>query len=493
MSTSDEGRTVIVTPVPYDPGGAFEWYWFDGSPRVARLLSTGPSACSYVANGGCVSWDCGTDSCGCRGCSISGNYTLEEVALNLPTIWCGCWDDDSEEPEPTPESHTDMASRPSVTVAFSEPVVLFEDAYTNAPGEVVQRQSTTTTLTIAAYGGANGAYLTVDSGELENKLIRIGGHNLPTSRVKIPPHADVQYEITYEGKKESGGKDDIQVIAMLLAINAVSPPSTTAKATSVRVEFEVENPAPDAPDCRNRHRFGVLERVRRNSYPRGLQVNWPTVPVLDYNYDTDDHFYCPLDAKELLMTATLGSVELPISLVVESPRVVCNGARWSGEDGAFGTSGAVGMHLFYNVTPRTVSFEGLHMEEIPVQGPPGRDLVSGYFETVETQLHMTHDVEMGAGHWWPVSTNGYWRMDTARAPIFPHPWSEGALQWNVPMAWGYSYAGENPELRREVQPSPTAVQIYTINSWGTVTIEKSGHLIERNVFNYIWLDAVLVN
>ena len=84
-------------------------------------------------------------------------------------------------------------------------------------------------------------------------------------------------------------------------------------------------------------------------------------------------------------------------------------------------------------------------------------------------------------------------MDTARAPIFPHPWSEGALQWNVPMAWGYSYAGENPELRREVQPSPTAVQIYTINSWGTVTIEKSGHLIERNVFNYIWLDGVLVN
>ena len=151
------------------------------------------------------------------------------------------------------------------------------------------------------------------------------------------------------------------------------------------------------------------------------------------------------------------------------------------------------MCLFYYVSPRTVSFEGLHMEEVPVTNAPPAGAVTGYFSNVQTPLHATHDTAMGAGVWWPVTTNAYWRMDTARAPLFPHPWSSGTLEWKIPMAWGYPYAGDDSRYRREVEPSPVTRQTYSIGEWGTTTIQKSGHVIERNVLNDIWLDGVKVN
>ena len=133
------------------------------------------------------------------------------------------------------------------------------------------------------------------------------------------------------------------------------------------------------------------------------------------------------------------------------------------------------------------------MEEMPVTNAPPAGAITGYFGNVQTPLHMTHDRAMGAGVWWPVSTNAYWRMDTASAPLFPHPWSVGTLEWEIPMAWGYPYAGDNPRLRQEVHPKPVTMQIYSIGEWGTTTIQKSGHTIERNILNDIWLDGVKVN
>ena len=66
------------------------------------------------------------------------------------------------------------------------------------------------------------------------------------------------------------------------------------------------------------------------------------------------------------MTATYGDSELPIPIVVEKPAGICMGAEWRGEKGSIGDAGCVAMCLFYYVSPRTVSFEGLHMEEVPV-------------------------------------------------------------------------------------------------------------------------------
>ena len=61
------------------------------------------------------------------------------------------------------------------------------------------------------------------------------------------------------------------------------------------------------------------------------------------------------------------------------------------------------------------------------------------------------------------------------------------------MAWGYPYAGDDEKLRQYVFPNPVTEQIYTMGDWGTVTIQKSGHTIERNIINGIWLDGNQVN
>ena len=42
-------------------------------------------------------------------------------------------------------------------------------------------------------------------------------------------------------------------------------------------------------------------------------------------------------------------------------------------------------------------------------------------------------------------------------------------------------------------PKPVTMQIYSMGECGTTTIQKSGHVIERNIFNDIWLDGVKVN
>ncbi len=47
--------------------------------------------------------------------------------------------------------------------------------------------------------------------------------------------------------------------------------------------------------------------------------------------------------------------------------------------------------------------------------------------------------------------------------------------------------------RRYVYPKPVTMQIYSMGECGTTTIQKSGHIIERNIFNDIWLDGVKVN
>ena len=474
-----------VETVPRGLNGTFEWSGTGGGTGTPPMRS---ASCGYSATGGSVGFNC--VGCGCGGCSISGCYRYEDATFDLPILWCGCTDEPDDEPILTP--HAGPPGDPYVDVSFDKNAVIFEDAYENTPGSWVEKNSSSVTLTVTAYGGANGATLSV-AGTGLSRLAHAGGNSFPRHPVSVPPGCDATYDIVYEGLEASGGANDIRVNASVTDSITGASRTDSAAITSIRVELVVEKAAPDAPACTNRHVYGVLEKVLRRTYPSGVSLTWPTDPRLDFDYDSDDHFYCPLEGKSLTMTASFDDAQLPIQIVVERPSVICTGAEWSGEKGSIGDAGCVAMCLFYYVSPRTVSFEGLHMEEVPVSGAPPAGAIAGYFSSVQSPLHATHDAAMGAGVWWPVTTNAYWRMDTARAPLFPHPWSAGTLEWKVPMAWGYPYAGDREDLRQEVLPKPAAMQIYTMGEWGTTTIQKSGHVIERNIFNDIWLNGVKVN
>ena len=263
VTTEDDGHTVVVTPYPSDPGGVYHWRRpgeddeQDG-PR-ARNAPSG-SDCSYTANGGRVSFDCGHGSCSCLGCWLAGDFVSDGVKCDLPTVWCGCTDSHGEEDDDPPPTtpHEDMASAPSVSATFDYPVVIFENAYTNAPGASFPRHSKTVRLRISAYGGANGSRLNISKVGIDEKLIQTGGHRFPTKEVKIPADSDVNYEFVFEGKAESGSEKDIKVTASLTAINAMSPKPETAELTAVQVVIEAEDQHPIS-ELLNRHAFGMRE------------------------------------------------------------------------------------------------------------------------------------------------------------------------------------------------------------------------------------------
>ena len=477
VTTSVDGHTVTVTPVPYDPGGIFEWDPVGDSTGGARLMSASSSACSYAANGGCVSWSCGTDSCGCRGCSISGTYTLEEAILNLPTVWCGCWEDDPEEPEPTPEPHADMASKPSVTATFSEPVVLFEDAYTNAPGEVVQRQSTTTTLTISAYGGANGAYLQVDPGILETKLVRTDGHRLPTSKVKIPQNSDVVYEIAYQGKVASRAAKDIKVRATLTAINDMSPPPSTADLTAVRVAINPEHKTGEM--FRFRHKFGVCERVFCESWPSDIRVRWDGGALGTTRSEAARYLHeVPFAALvyNLVASAEGVSFRCPVESIFPDAVKAFNddshGVTMSYSAENASEAGWVGMELPVYCSPTNVYFGEIQVRELETEG-----VVTEYFASSAWTGGRDHHGDALSDDWLvPTEDANYFGDDMASISGCPPPWGwGGTLTWYIPNVCRAVVDGEF----REHEYSQS-IQRFSITSNGVVEITKFGYHVRRS-------------
>ena len=155
-------------------------------------------------------------------------------------------------------------------------------------------------LTITAYGGVNGATLSAIGTGL-SRLEHADGNAFPNSPVSVPPGCDVTYGIVYEGLEASDGANDITVNASVTDGMTGATRTDSAAITSIRVELVAEKVAPGAPTCVNRHVYGVLEKVLRRTYPSGLALTWPVFPDLDYNYDTDDHFYCPLKENNVTL------------------------------------------------------------------------------------------------------------------------------------------------------------------------------------------------
>ena len=477
VTTSVDGHTVTVTPVPYDPGGIFEWDPVGDSTGGARLMSASSSACSYIANGGCVSWGCGADSCGCRGCSISGSYTLEEAILNLSTVWCGCWEDDPEEPEPTPEPHSDMASKPSVTATFSEPVVLFEDAYTNAPGEVVQRQSTTTTLTISAYGGANGAYLQVDPGILETKLVRTDGHSLPTARVRIPENSDVTYEISYEGKAASSGMRDIEVTATLTAINDMSPSPSIANLTAVRVAINPEHKTGEM--FRSRHKFGVCERVFCESWPSDIRVRWDGGALGTTRSEAARYLHeVPFAALAYNLVASAEGVSFrcPVESIFPDAVKAFNDdshsvtMSYSAENAS--EAGWVGVELPVYCSPTNVYFGEIQVRELETEG-----VVTEYFASSAWTGGRDHHGDALSDDWLvPTEDANYFGDDMVSISGCSPPWGwGGTLTWYIP---NVCRAVVDGEFREHVYSQ--SIQRFSITSNGVVEITKFGYHVRRS-------------
>ena len=117
--------TMSVTPDWL--GGVFEW---------------DTNCCCGVTGGVGGYWfACPIDrDCGCHGCTVSGVYTYAGYSIDVWGGRCGC----------------EQRREAGATVRFSPHAIIYEEAYTNAPGEIVGRRSTAATLSVDAYGGVYG-------------------------------------------------------------------------------------------------------------------------------------------------------------------------------------------------------------------------------------------------------------------------------------------------------------------------------------------------
>jgi hypothetical protein len=184
----------------------------------------------------------------------------------------------------------------------------------------------------------------------------------------------------------------------------------------------------------------------------------------------------------------------PSVIVARSPKV-CNFGL--GEN----TAGGAGMELEIYILPETVSFTGIAMEEVP----SSEGVHVGYFSNVFFMNIWYHTLDMGAGQWCNIKPNNYWSTDSAMmGDILPlekpngdmtydlteGAWSNGELVWHIHWGWRDRNAetGDEPVKSMLVRYDQT----FRIDSEGTLSVSKFGHVVSRGTNGVIRLNGNLI-
>ena len=473
------GFAMVVEPSGL--GGSFSW--------------TG--ACCPLTGSGDSFWFACSGGCPCGGCEAAGIYDYEGYALRCEGGGCGCPRGD----ERYVTRIDDAPCAASASVSFSKPTVLFENAYTNRPGDAAGRRSTRTTLSCVAHGGERGvtASFSLIGGD---RLVCVRGGGLPVSRF-VPPQQRLEFEIDYEGRVASEEQDDI-VARAEIDVDSSSAASSTASLTSVEVELRVVYDAPEN-GSKTRHLYGVGELVELRHCPQDADVKWEIGEsdchsmLLD-GADCDNllklHYR---NERPVALRARRGAVvHAPQITLVEPQEVVCRAVEWDGTCLPEGQAGGVGMRQELFVGPMHVSFRGIDMAEIPCESilPP-----TGYYATTNFSGALSHTAAAGAGFWHHIGEGNRWCVDHVASAVRPQPWSDGEMTWKIPIQWferlesSLSWPdGMVFSDGKFVGGSEVAhLQVFNMTECGTARVSKHGHWISRTTNDVIRLDGRVVH
>ena len=418
-----EGRATTFRAVPYDPGGTFEWT---------------------------VAFDC-SGGCGCGGCSVAGTYRLEGASFEPPPATCGCREGDDDDDNPLgPDPPPPVPSTGGVSVSFSAKAVVFEDRHETAPGAWAERRSTRTVLAVRVDGGPDGGTFALTPRNI-GKLAPEGGTgplSLPSGGTLAPGET---YSATFEcsGVEASGAEGDVVVSASFTDAGTGETQGDEAKLTVVEVALRAAKTALENP-CPNRHVYGIDETVLCLQRPSSPQVVWASSGGGIVSDSPPVAYRCPIRAERDGLTASIGSVSYCPKIEVKEPEVLaCTAVGYLPANPLTG----IGMALEVCVLPRTVSFEGLLLQEVAAPAnatSPEWGVHSGFFADLAYQTRWYHHATWGAGQWIEVSQgNLFGRYDESRMMRWPRPWSNGNMTWAIPIAWksGYPpYADEEGRL-----------------------------------------------
>ena len=144
------------------------------------------------------------------------------------------------------------------------------------------------------------------------------------------------------------------------------------------------------------------------------------------------------------------------------------------------------MSLELYVMPMTVNFEEIAIQEDPCH----TGVHSGYFDQTSQQHSWYHDVDNGAGIWHNISTGNYWTVDNPLVAVKPPPWTSGYKVWDIPIGW---YFRDPPAAIPSIHNVQSDVkQYFTIDSNGTVRVEKFSHWASRTTNDWCVVDGKTV-
>ncbi|MBQ7189372.1 MAG: hypothetical protein IJR99_08165 [Kiritimatiellae bacterium] len=398
--------------VPWGDGISISWpaesvfdpmpgaYVFSMIPEILSGRFSWTNGCCITARDNVLRFNC-NGACDCGGCFAAGSFLYEGYALPLVVLGCGCPGASQQGGPGTNGWETGL----SVGLSLERDVVLFEDAYTNAPGEAVAKQATFSEIALDFAAGENPAVVSLLVTQGAGKIaLHEGSTNGPVVAgwiTNLPARVSGSRVFYAEGMEPSGSMRDVCLRA------EVRDAEESALANRYMTSGEIEVYAVDPfPTNHHRHVFGPFETVEVKRYPAGLPLQLNGILPFDGLNTLSNgciSIRVPSKACAFSLNVCVGdnSLGLPFRVIVPSSVLNVDCVRlpttneWLDvmelEPFVEGNIGAA-LHIDTSLSPKTVSFKNIIMME----GLANAVEVQGYFTNAVFRGLINHNIRAGA-------------------------------------------------------------------------------------------------
>jgi hypothetical protein len=384
----------------------------------------------------------------------------------------------------------------AILTFFGCVALFYEEAYTNAPGDVVERRhSTNVTVRVSASGGPHGGVFTLTRTGFD-KLSFVEGDPLPEEIITLAPNETRSWRAEYAPRVHSDRKNDVTLSARFEEHLTANTLSSEDKMTVVKLKL---TPEVERFGCENRHIVGVGESIICFSIPAIGQFK----ELGGGRFELEKYYVAPLTQENSTLFYEVNDLQYVFRLlVIEPSAIVARNPKACDYGVEENIAGGVGMECEIYILPEIVSFNGIAMEEIP----SSEGLHSGYFSNLFFTNVWYHTVERGAGHWVNIGRDNSWGCDLATmGDRLPFEKSNGDMTWNLGegslsdgmivwyINWGWGDRNAEPGDLPICSLVTRYDQTFTIDSEGTLSILKFDHIISRGTNNVRRLNGRIVD
>ena len=486
-SFGDSCRIYTANVEPYDPGGTF---------TSEPPLRGAPCGCVSFS-GNAVVFGC-SPTCDCGGICRNGilYYLLGGATFAATGGVCRCG---FEDPVPPAPASYDSMSAPALSITFSKPAVIFEEAYLDSETEARPKRSTRVQLTVSAYGGAHGGSLALSSQNLDKLSAAAGGMIDLPAITNIVPYESFFSTCVYEAADVSGSMNDVKVSGTFTESETGAASYSEGSLTAVKLEFTPNYSIDNYP---HRHRVGVRERAKCTWLPTAATVICEAGAGGSADLRNGIwHYAAPLTAgASPYLTAVCQGVRYPLALdVVEPQSVVAKSAEAFDYGVPPNVAGGAGMDLELVILPTNVSFMGIAVQEVPTDYKDPQ----GYFANPYFDVVWSHTTNMRAGVWHNIHAHNYFMNDYAEmgdrlpgmtasgeiADDDTYGWISGTMNWFIPVGWNMPSSDANDV---PVKVFYAYWQRFRMESDGTLEVEKLDNVVQRKTNTVVRLNGKIV-